>query len=53
LAKKKSEFITSLEKDLKKHWEDTKEEREKTHTATLYHKLNRKKEGKIDKKESC
>ena len=39
--------MVSLEKELNKHWEDTKEEREKTHTTMLYHKLD-KKEGKND-----
>jgi len=42
LTKKKSEFIISLEKELKKHWEDTKEEREKAHTSKLYQRLNKK-----------
>jgi len=41
LSKKKSELI-SLEKELKKHWENTKEEREKTHTTKLSQKLNKK-----------
>jgi len=34
--------MDSLEKELKKHWKDTKEEREKTHTTTLYQELNKK-----------
>ena len=42
MSKKKSKFIKLLEKELKKHWEDTKEEREKTHTAKLYQELNKK-----------
>ncbi|GAH84967.1 unnamed protein product [marine sediment metagenome] len=42
MAKKKSEFIISLEKELKKHWKDTKEERGKTHTAKIYQKSNKK-----------
>ncbi|MHA1725585.1 MAG: hypothetical protein ACTSXH_12250 [Promethearchaeota archaeon] len=43
MSKKKSEFLKSLEKELKKHWEDTKEEREKTHTSKLSQKSNKKK----------
>jgi len=43
LAKKNSEFVKSLEKKLYKHWEDTKEEREKTHTTKLSQKLYKKK----------
>lgn len=43
LSKKKSEFIKSLEKEFKKHWEDTKGEREKTHTTNLFQNLNKKK----------
>jgi len=38
LTKEKSEFLKSLEKELKKHWEETKEEREKTHTSNLRQK---------------
>jgi len=49
LPKKKSKFIISLEKELKKHWEDTKEEREKTHTSKLSQKLNKKE--MVEKKE--
>lgn len=44
MSEKKSEFITLLEKELKKHWEDTKEERERTHTITLYQNIDLKKE---------
>lgn len=39
----KEEAITVLEEELKKHWEDTKEEREKTHTTKIYQKLMNKK----------
>jgi len=42
LSKKKSEFMNSLEKELKKHWKDTKEEREKTHTSKISQKSNKK-----------
>ncbi len=42
MTKKKSEFMVSLEKELKTHWEETKEEREKTHTAKLLQKSNEK-----------
>lgn len=38
MTKEKSEFLKSLEKELKKHWEETKEEREKTHTSNLRQK---------------
>jgi len=41
MSKKKTEFMVSLEKELRKHWEDTKEERERTHTSKLYHKSNK------------
>ena len=34
--------MVSLGKELKKHWEDTKEEREKTHTTKLCQKLKKK-----------
>ncbi|MEE9379352.1 MAG: hypothetical protein V3V33_15110 [Candidatus Lokiarchaeia archaeon] len=43
MSKKKNEFLESLKKKLKKHWEDTKEEREKTHSSKIYQKLNKKK----------
>ena len=43
MSKKKTEFIVSLRKELEKHWEDTKEEREKTHASKLYQKLNKNK----------
>ena len=36
--------LEELEKELEKHWEDTKEEREKTHTSKLFQKLNRTEE---------
>lgn len=42
MPKKESKFMNALAKALKKHWEDTKEERERTHTTTLYQKLNKK-----------
>jgi len=42
MSKKESEFIKSLKKELKKHWEDTKEERERTHTGALYEKFLKK-----------
>jgi len=32
--------LEELEKELKVHWEDRKEEREKTHASKLYQKLN-------------
>ena len=35
--------MISLEKELKKHWEDTKEERDRTHTTKIFQKLNKKK----------
>ena len=38
MSEKKSEFITSLEKELKTHWRNTREERERTHTKALYEK---------------
>lgn len=41
MSKKKTEFMVSLEKELRKHWVDTKEERERTHTSKLYQKLNK------------
>ena len=34
--------LKELEKELKAHWEETKEEREKTHASKLYRKLNKK-----------
>lgn len=40
MSKEKDEFIKTLEKELKKHWEDTKEERERTHTTKLYKVLD-------------
>ncbi len=42
MSKKENEFIKSLEKELKKHWKDTKEEREKTHTTKIFQKSNKK-----------
>jgi len=30
--------LEELEKELKAHWEDTREERERTHTKSLYEK---------------
>ncbi len=44
MSEKKSEFITLLERELKEHWEDSKEERERTHTAKLYQNIDLKKE---------
>ena len=44
MPENKSTFIISLEKELEKHWEDTKEERIRTHTTKLYRNINLKKE---------
>ena len=44
MSEKKNEFIISLEKELKKHWINTKEERERTHTAKLYQNIDLRKE---------
>ena len=52
MPKKKSEFIISLEKELEKHWEDTKEEREKTHTSTLILDFKGEVPGPIKKRKS-
>ena len=40
--------LEELEKELKAHWKNTKEEREKTHTKALYEKFlkNKKYNGK-------
>lgn len=46
MSKKGNEKQELLEKKLKKHWEDTKEEREKTHTTRLSQKLKKKRESK-------
>jgi len=35
--------IKELEKELKAHWEDTREERERTHSGALYKKFLKKK----------
>jgi len=43
VSENKDKFIKSLEKELKKHWKNTKEERERTHTAKLYENLRCKK----------
>ena len=35
--------LEELEKELKAHWENTKEERERTHTRAIYEKPSKKK----------
>ena len=35
--------LEELKKELKAHWENTKEERERTHTGALYEKFLKKK----------
>jgi len=44
MSEKKSEFITLLENELETHWKNTKEERERTHTAKLYQNIDLRKE---------
>ena len=43
LINKAKDIFEDLEKKLKKHWEDTAEERKRTHTGKIYEKYMKEK----------